>query len=80
MDAKSTLRKATQGIGKALAPDLADGTDILKTLKKEHEEVKSLLKDLQDSDVAMSARRLSARSSSPSCLIPRLRKRWSMTR
>lgn len=52
MDAKSTLKQATQGISKALAPDLADGTDILKTLKKEHEEVKSLLRDLQDSDVA----------------------------
>lgn len=52
MDAKSTVKKATQGITKALAPDLADGTDILKTLKKEHDEVKSLLEDLQDSDVA----------------------------
>jgi hemerythrin superfamily protein len=49
MSMKSNIKKATNAVVKALTPDSgADNTDILDTLKKEHDEVKSLLSDLQD--------------------------------
>jgi hemerythrin superfamily protein len=49
MSIKSNIKKATNAVVKVLTPDSgADKTDILDTLKKEHDEVKSLLSDLQD--------------------------------
>jgi hemerythrin-like domain-containing protein len=52
MDMKSEVRKATGAVKKALSPEPAAGeeTDILDTLKKEHDEVKDLLADLQDAE------------------------------
>jgi hemerythrin superfamily protein len=49
MDAKSQLKRVTRDIAEALSPDTDAGTDILKTLKKEHNEVKSLLNELVES-------------------------------
>jgi hemerythrin superfamily protein len=50
MSLKSNVKNATRAVVKALAPEPAAqaDTDILDTLKKEHDEVKSLLSDLQD--------------------------------
>ena len=52
MSAKSTIKNASQKLGKVLSPEStsAEDTDILDTLKKEHEEVKALLADLQDAE------------------------------
>jgi hemerythrin superfamily protein len=50
MDMKSEVRKATGAVKKVLTPEpaSAEETDILDTLKKEHDEVKDLLAELQD--------------------------------
>jgi hypothetical protein len=52
MTIRSELRKATKAVGKVLTPEpaAAEDTDILDTLKKEHDEVKDLLADLQDAE------------------------------
>jgi hemerythrin superfamily protein len=52
MGVRSEVRKATKAVGKALtpAPGAAEDTDILETLKKEHDEVKDLLEQLQDAE------------------------------
>jgi len=52
MTEKSINKDATRRVSKALAAKGASSehTDILDTLKREHEEVKSLLADLQDAE------------------------------
>jgi hemerythrin superfamily protein len=52
MDMKSEVRKATKAVKKVLSPGPAspEDTDILDTLKKEHDEVKDLLEELQDAE------------------------------
>ena len=53
MSMKSKIEKATIAMVKALTPDSgAETSDILDTLKTEHDEVKSLLSDLQDAQTA----------------------------
>jgi hemerythrin-like domain-containing protein len=54
MDAKSVVRNAANAMITALAPESAakPGTDILDTLKEEHNEVKSLLAQLQDASTS----------------------------
>jgi hemerythrin superfamily protein len=54
MSIKSKFKKATNAVVKALRPEEneAENTDILDTLKKEHDEVKTLLSDLQDAQTA----------------------------
>lgn len=54
MDVKGQLKRATAGIADALSTDAetAAGSDILRTLKKEHDEVKSLLADLEKCETA----------------------------
>jgi hemerythrin-like domain-containing protein len=49
MGVKSVVRNATKKVVKTLSgdPESPDDTDLLDTLKKEHDEVKSLLSDLQ---------------------------------
>jgi hemerythrin-like domain-containing protein len=51
---RSSIKNATNAVLKAIAPDsdAVPGTDILETLKKEHDEVKSLLSALQDAATA----------------------------
>jgi hemerythrin superfamily protein len=52
MSVRSEVRKATKAVGKALTPEpaAAEDTDILDTLKKEHDEVKELLEELQGAE------------------------------
>jgi hemerythrin superfamily protein len=60
MTLKSKIRHAADAVVKAFEPtpdDVAD-TDILATLKKEHDEVKTLLSDLQDAQAAGERRAL----------------------
>lgn len=53
MDVKATLKSTTDKIAGAFSPDKApDETDVLDTLKKEHDEVQELLANLVDSDKA----------------------------
>ena len=53
MDMKASLKSASDKIAGAFTPDKApDETDILDTLKKEHDEVQELLASLVDSDKA----------------------------
>lgn len=60
MSLKSKFSSATKAVVKVLtpAPEAPEDTDILKTLKREHDEVTSLLKDLQDADTASQRRGL----------------------
>src|ERR1700689_2017947 len=59
MSMRSNIKKATNAVVKALTPENgADKADILDTLKKEHDEVKSLLSDLQDAPTAAQRRSL----------------------
>jgi hemerythrin-like domain-containing protein len=59
MTVKSQLRKATKAVVKALTPENdAAHTDILTTLKHEHDQVKSLLSDLQDATTAVQRKAL----------------------
>lgn len=60
MSIKTSVRNAANTVLKAIAPD-ADAvaeTDILETLKKEHDEVKSLLSDLQNATTATQRKNL----------------------
>lgn len=69
MGAKSTIREATRSVAQVFTPEkVLDETDILDTLKKEHDEVKSLLKDLQEATSAAERRELVARIKS--ALVP----------
>jgi hemerythrin superfamily protein len=53
MDMKASLKSATDKLVGALTPDKApDETDVLDTLKKEHDELQELLANLVDSDSA----------------------------
>lgn len=54
MTIKSKVRDAKDAVVKAFSPEPegAENTDILDTLKKEHEEVKKLLSDLQDAETS----------------------------
>src|SRR5579862_6385973 len=60
MSLKGRLKQASRAIRDAVASsqDNDDTTDILKTLKQEHDEVKQLLSDLQDADTSAQRRRL----------------------
>jgi hypothetical protein len=60
MTEKSIHKGATRRVSKALAAKGApsEETDILDTLKREHEEVKSMLADLQDAGSASERREL----------------------
>jgi hypothetical protein len=60
MDMKSAVRNATNTIIKTLSPkpEAAAETDLLDTLKKEHDEVKSLLSDLQEAGTSAQRQRL----------------------
>lgn len=60
MDVKSTIRNATNIVIKTLSPEAetAAETDLLDTLKKEHDEVKSLLSDLQEAETSAQRQRL----------------------
>lgn len=60
MSLKSKVSAATEAVVKVLtpAPDAPEDTDILETRKREHDEVTSLLKDLQDADTASQRRGL----------------------
>lgn len=58
MRAKSTIKETTRKVAKVLEGKATQETDILDTLKKEHEEVKSLLADLQDTDSVSERREL----------------------
>jgi hemerythrin superfamily protein len=69
MSIKSKFKKATNAVVKALTPeDGAEKTDILDTLKQEHDEVKALLSDLQDAQTA--AQRKSLVKSIKAALVP----------
>jgi hemerythrin superfamily protein len=53
MSIKSKIKTATNAVVKALTPENdAENADILDTLKQEHDELKSLLVDLQDAQTA----------------------------
>src|SRR5580692_1402430 len=54
VNVRSSIKNATNAVLKAIAPDsdAVPGTDILDTLKEEHDEVKSLLSALQDAATA----------------------------
>jgi hemerythrin superfamily protein len=60
MSLQTKVKDATRAVVKALGPepDSPADIDILDTLKKEHDEVKSLLSDLQDADTAAQRRAL----------------------
>jgi hemerythrin superfamily protein len=60
MGVKSNIKNATKAVVKALSPeaDAAGDADILDTLKKEHDEVKSLLADLEDAETPGARRAL----------------------
>jgi hemerythrin superfamily protein len=60
MSVRSEVRKATKAVSKALTPEpaAAEDTDILETLKKEHDEVKDLLEKLQDAESGAQRSRL----------------------
>lgn len=54
MGVKSVVRNATNSVIKTLSPspESAADTDLLDTLKSEHDEVKSLLSDLQEAETS----------------------------
>lgn len=60
MDTKTEVRKATGALRRALSiePAPAEATDVLETLKKEHDEVKTLLAELQTADTGAQRNRL----------------------
>lgn len=69
MDMKATLKSATDKLAGAFSPDKApQETDVLDTLKKEHDEVQELLPNLVDSDKA--AERKSLLKQVKAALIP----------
>ena len=69
MDIKTSLRSARQSIVDVFNP--AEGTDILDTLKKEHDDVKAMLKELVESDSA--PRRKSLVKQIKAALVPHAR-------
>ena len=69
MDLKTTLGAARQRVADVFNP--ADGTDILDTLQKEHDEVQALLKELVESDSA--PRRKSLVKQIKAALVPHAR-------
>jgi hemerythrin superfamily protein len=60
MSVRTTVKEATSAVKKALRPgeDADLQTDILATLKKEHDEVKGLLSKLQKSESASERKNL----------------------
>ena len=69
MSMKSKIRNATSAVVKAFSPESgAENTDILDTLKTEHDEVKSLLSELQDARTA--AQRKSLVKAIKAALVP----------
>jgi hemerythrin-like domain-containing protein len=70
MSVTSSLKNATNAVIKAIAqePDAVPETDILDTLKKEHDEVKGLLAELQDATT--SAQRKSLVNRIKTALVP----------
>jgi iron-sulfur cluster repair protein YtfE (RIC family) len=60
MRVKTVVRQAARAIGNTLSSGDADveSTDILDTLKKEHDEVKDLLEDLSDAETSAQRRSL----------------------
>jgi hemerythrin-like domain-containing protein len=60
MSVTSKVKEAANAVVKALtpAPEGIEGTDILDTLKKEHDEVKDLLADLEDAETPAQRRTL----------------------
>jgi len=60
MSVRSEVRKATKAVGEALSaePAAVEDTDILVTLKKEHDEVKDLLEELQEAEGGVQRGRL----------------------
>jgi hypothetical protein len=60
MRVKTVVRQAARAIGNTLTSSDSDveSTDILDTLKKEHEEVKDLLQDLSDAETPAQRRTL----------------------
>jgi hemerythrin superfamily protein len=60
MNLKAEVKNASKAVVKAFGPDpeTAAETDILDTLKKEHNEVKSLLSDLEDANTSAERRTL----------------------
>ena len=69
MSMKSKIRSATSAVVKAFTPESGAGnTDILDTLKTEHDEVKSLLSKLQDAHTA--AQRKSLVKAIKAALVP----------
>jgi hypothetical protein len=59
MGAKSTIRNATKTVAEIFSPEKpAEETDVLDTLKREHDEVKALLEDLQSAETASERQRL----------------------
>jgi hemerythrin superfamily protein len=70
MGVKSAVRNATKSVMKSLSPkpESAADADLLDTLKKEHDEVKSLLSDLQDAET--SAQRKSLVQKIKAALVP----------
>jgi iron-sulfur cluster repair protein YtfE (RIC family) len=60
MRVKTVMKQAVRAIGNSFSSDhtAAASTDILDTLKKEHEEVKDLLENLSDTDTPAQRRKL----------------------
>jgi hypothetical protein len=52
MGVTSVVKKAGKSVLKAVGADESEGIDLLDTLKAEHEEVKKLLEQLEESDTA----------------------------
>ncbi len=52
MDLKSSLKSATRAISETFSGEGAEGTDILDSLKKDHEEVRALCAQLVESESA----------------------------
>jgi hypothetical protein len=73
MNTKSTIRDATKSVAKVLSADKpVEETDILDTLKLEHEEVKELLEKLQSAESAAERRQLVGKIKA--ALVPHTRK------
>jgi len=60
VDIRTTVKSATNAVVKAFGPALGapEDTDLLDTLKREHDEVKGLLADLEEADTAAGRRKL----------------------
>ena len=59
MRVKTVVKHAARAIGNAFSGDTeAESTDVLDTLKKEHDEVKELLENLSDAEASAQRRSL----------------------